>query len=332
MTFYRGGGGHSGFIRFQNKPTNASSLTDVFQVGHGSTVGYGVDILAGGLRVGGTTVIDASRNITNVGTIDTTGATNFVAKRNGVTFLEVVSGATYLKAGNSTTNCLTLQSGRTVAPILAIGSVNNFTDVIDASRGLTNITGLDMTASTTADIDLNRSGFITFYGNSSNNHGIGSRSSSGSAADDIRINSYGAVYVNLDSNSNNTSGANFVIGRHGSGTGTISTLVTVSGEDGDITTTGNVTAFSDERLKENIQTLDGKKVLEMRGVSFTKDGKDGSGVIAQELEKIAPELVRDGEYKSVAYGNLVGYLIENAKEQQKEIDELKSLVQKLLEK
>ena len=70
----------------------------------------------------------------------------------------------------------------------------------------------------------------------------------------------------------------------------------------------------------------------MRGVSFTKDGKDGSGVIAQELEKIAPELVLDGEYKSVAYGNLVGYLIENAKEQQKEIDELKSLVKQLLEK
>ena len=54
MTFYRGGGGSSGFIRFQNKPTNAASLTDVFQVGDGATVGYGVDILAGGLRIGGT--------------------------------------------------------------------------------------------------------------------------------------------------------------------------------------------------------------------------------------------------------------------------------------
>lgn len=54
MTFYRGGGGNSGFIRFQNKPTNAAALTDVFQVGDGGTVGYGVDILAGGLRIGGT--------------------------------------------------------------------------------------------------------------------------------------------------------------------------------------------------------------------------------------------------------------------------------------
>ena len=102
---------------------------------------------------------------------------------------------------------------------------------------------------------------------------------------------------------------------------------------GAITSTGNVTAYSDERLKSDIHTLDGKKVLQMRGVSFTKDGEDGSGVIAQELEKVAPELVLDGEeYKSVAYGNITGYLIEAVKEQQKEIDELKSLVKQLLEK
>jgi hypothetical protein len=105
---------------------------------------------------------------------------------------------------------------------------------------------------------------------------------------------------------------------------------------GDFTATGNVTAYSDERLKENIQTLDGSKVLQMRGVSFTKDGKTGSGVIAQELELIASELVHTADdemgTKSVAYGNLVGYLIENAKQQQAEIDELKSLIKTLLEK
>ena len=101
---------------------------------------------------------------------------------------------------------------------------------------------------------------------------------------------------------------------------------------GAITSTGNVTAFSDERLKTEIQTLDGKKVLEMRGVEFIKDGVKGSGVIAQELEKVAPELVLDGEYKSVAYGNITGYLIEAIKEQQSEINELKDLVKQLLEK
>jgi hypothetical protein len=93
---------------------------------------------------------------------------------------------------------------------------------------------------------------------------------------------------------------------------------------GDVTATQDVTAFSDVRLKENIETLDGSKVYQMRGVSFTKDGRDGSGVIAQELQQIAPELVRDdGEYLSVAYGNLVGYLIEAVKELKAEVEELK---------
>ena len=96
------------------------------------------------------------------------------------------------------------------------------------------------------------------------------------------------------------------------------------GHQGDLTVTRNVTAYSDERLKSDIETLDGSKVYEMRGVSFTKDGEAGSGVIAQELQKVAPELVHEGEeYLSVAYGNLVGYLIEAVKELKAELDELK---------
>lgn len=96
------------------------------------------------------------------------------------------------------------------------------------------------------------------------------------------------------------------------------------GSNGTVTATGDVVAYSDERLKTDIETLDGSKVYEMRGVSFTKDEKDGSGVIAQELEKVAPELVNnDGEYKSVAYGNITGYLIEAIKDLKKEIEECK---------
>ncbi len=95
---------------------------------------------------------------------------------------------------------------------------------------------------------------------------------------------------------------------------------------GNLTATGNVTAYSDERLKTDIETLDAKKTLQMRGVSFIKDGKKGAGVIAQEIEAIAPELVitADDEQgtKSVAYGNLVGYLIETVKYQQEQIDAL----------
>lgn len=97
-----------------------------------------------------------------------------------------------------------------------------------------------------------------------------------------------------------------------------------------VTATGTVqgaevTATSDERLKSDIKTIDNAlyKVMNMRGVSFTKQAERGIGVIAQEVEKIIPEVVHDGEYKSVAYGNIVGVLIEAIKELKKEVDQLK---------
>jgi len=97
-----------------------------------------------------------------------------------------------------------------------------------------------------------------------------------------------------------------------------------------ITATGTVqgaevTATSDERLKSDIKTIDNAlyKVMNMRGVSYTKQAEKGIGVIAQEVEKVLPEVVTDGEYKSVAYGNIVGVLIEAIKDLKKELDEHK---------
>ena len=83
-----------------------------------------------------------------------------------------------------------------------------------------------------------------------------------------------------------------------------------------------VTATSDEKLKTDIKTIENglDKVMKMRGVSFTKQAEKGIGVIAQEVEKIIPEVVHDGEYKSVAYGNMVGVLIEAIKELKTELD------------
>ena len=51
-----------------------------------------------------------------------------------------------------------------------------------------------------------------------------------------------------------------------------------------------------------------------------KQAEKKIGVIAQEVEKVLPEVVLDGEYKSVAYGNMVGVLIEAFKELKTEID------------
>jgi hypothetical protein len=61
----------------------------------------------------------------------------------------------------------------------------------------------------------------------------------------------------------------------------------------------------------------------MRGVYFERDGKQNVGVIAQEVEKILPEVVHDiGEYKSVAYGNITAVLIEAVKELSARLDEV----------
>ena len=96
---------------------------------------------------------------------------------------------------------------------------------------------------------------------------------------------------------------------------------------GNLTATGNVTAYSDARLKTDVETIDNalEKVTKLRGVSFTKTDtqEKGIGVIAQEIEEILPEVVQDGAYKSVAYGNIVGVLIEAIKELKAELDEHK---------
>ena len=91
---------------------------------------------------------------------------------------------------------------------------------------------------------------------------------------------------------------------------------------GAITASGNITAYSDERLKSDVQTIDNAldKVMSMRGVTYTMQAEKGTGVIAQEIEKILPEVVVDNEYKSVAYGNMVGVLIEAIKDLKQELD------------
>ena len=100
-----------------------------------------------------------------------------------------------------------------------------------------------------------------------------------------------------------------------------------------LTATHNVTAYSDERLKDNIVVIDGalEKVSQLRGVTYdrtdTEEPFRQTGVIAQEVEKVLPEAVitADDEMqtKSVAYGNMVGLLIEAIKELKAEVEELK---------
>ena len=97
---------------------------------------------------------------------------------------------------------------------------------------------------------------------------------------------------------------------------------------GNLTADGNVTAYSDERLKDNIETIENglDKVEQLRGVTYTRDEKENIGVIAQEVEKILPEVVltADDEMgtKSVDYGRLTAVLIEAVKDLSARVKEL----------
>ena len=107
--------------------------------------------------------------------------------------------------------------------------------------------------------------------------------------------------------------------------------------DGDITYTGSVSDVSDIRLKENIAPLeDGiKKISALKGIYFNNKGRSPAdrevGVIAQDVEKVLPELVstdNDG-YKSVDYTKLTPVLIEAVKELKAENESLRKRIERL---
>ena len=95
----------------------------------------------------------------------------------------------------------------------------------------------------------------------------------------------------------------------------------------------DIVAFSDQSVKENIRPIENvlERVIESRGVLYDRidsGEKDNIGFIAQELEVAFPELVVTNEdgTKAVKYQNAVAVLFEAVKEQQKQIDEIKRIL------
>jgi hypothetical protein len=108
--------------------------------------------------------------------------------------------------------------------------------------------------------------------------------------------------------------------------------------DGTLDVSGDVISHSatvsDERLKENIEQVTDavSKVQQLNGYTFNykKDGREGAGIIAQEVAEVLPSAVKtrellghEGEYMIVEYDQLTALLIESIKELKAEIDELK---------
>ena len=148
---------------------------------------------------------------------------------------------------------------------------------------------------------------------------------------DIQFQDDGTHVANLSNSSSDfvietkVSDKDFII-KGNDGGGVITALTIDMSAAGAAVFNNDVTAFSDKRLKDNIKTIENglDKVMKMRGVTFTRDGVEGTGVIAQEIQEVLPQVVHDKqEYLSVAYGNVVGVLIEAIKDLQKQIDDIK---------
>ena len=121
--------------------------------------------------------------------------------------------------------------------------------------------------------------------------------------------------------------SNLTFGTRDNDTNTEHTIVFT--KTGGIVADGDVTAFSDERLKEDIAPISNAldKVKQISGYTFTRkeSGTRHAGVIAQEVQKVLPEVISEDEegMLSVAYGNMVGLLLEAIKDLSAEVEDLK---------
>jgi hypothetical protein len=214
---------------------------------------------------------------------------------------------------------IVLASGASTSDVLFVVTYGTF-QVADLGATLTSDLNIGSQKITGSAIQLDCSGDIIFD----------------AGGGDIQISDDGTSIGNLSNVStnfvvqSNVSDADLLIKGNDGGSSITACTFDMSAA-GAATFNNDVTAFSDVRLKQEIDTIDNalKRVTSMRGVFF--DRKDNSevrqtGVIAQEVEPFLPEVVRqtkdDNKIKSVAYGNMVGVLIEAIKELNAKIEEL----------
>jgi hypothetical protein len=155
---------------------------------------------------------------------------------------------------------------------------------------------------------------------------------------DILFKDAGTTITTISNSSNSTviatgpSNADFIV--KGNDGGSVITALTIDmSAAGAATFNNDITAFSDRRLKTDIEPITNAlpKVMQMQGVYYKRNDvenpKEQIGVIAQDMEAILPEVVLtaddDMQTKSVDYGKLCAILIESIKELKTELNELK---------
>ena len=102
--------------------------------------------------------------------------------------------------------------------------------------------------------------------------------------------------------------------------------------NGNCYSVGEVTSYSDKRLKDNIQPLENRGYVQP--YTYDKDGKKSIGFLAQDMQELYPELVSVDEsteekYLSVNYMQYTAVLQQQIIDLKKEIDELKQIIKEI---
>jgi hypothetical protein len=277
------------------------TLQTVLNVGNASNIGMSIS------GISTFAIIDA--NIVTASGIITASA--FVGDGSGLTGVGIGSTGSISTSGIITASAFVGDgSGLTGVGIGSTGSIST-SGIITASAfvgdgsGLTGV-GIGSTGS------ISTSGIITasaFVGDGSGLTGAGSTVFNDTTTDQ----EFFPLFTDITTGTITASGIS-------------TSKLTYNPSSGEVTAV-DFNSTSDFNLKTNIQTVDNALdiVDNLRGVSFEwkENGKKSYGVIAQELEKVLPELVKGGDPKTVSYSGIIGVLIEAVKELSEEIEKLK---------
>ena len=321
-------GSKGGYIVFKPCPSGSNVPTEAMRIDSNGNVLIGATVNAASHTVGSSFIANSTA-IVGTGYANVATSVNSALLTVGTSFIATTTGAYH--------------TGTVNAAVLSVGSLF----IANSSTTYSNNRVVGYGAMTTGSM-LNASGSLGAFE---------CTTASGTAnAAFMAFHRQGAYasYFGIDTDNQFAVGgwsagaalANMKVGSFGVGTA-------ASGTAGEIRATNNITAYySDKRLKENIKPIANalEKLKQISGVTFNSnevaekygytDKKTQVGVIAQEVEKVLPEVVvaapfdiikndqgeeisKSGEdYKTVHYDKLVPLLIEAIKEQQKKIEEL----------
>ena len=325
-------------------------------------------LISGISTLGVTTTTNLTTQQLNVSGITTVGfitATNAYIGVSTIGFLTATSAyvgvatvgfltATNAYVGVSTTQTLNVGTGGTVITTTSSGSVGigttNPKAALDVGIGSVYVSNGDIHINGSPFVFNTRDGFGGFFTNGGTD-GLGFLnilSPGGTTGFNVKLpsgsaGSFGApdtadMYNTLSTRHDGTQGITDFKGLVGIGTTAPTSKLHVQGDAyiTGVTTSTDFDSLSDFNLKTNIQKIDDSlaKVIQIRGVTFNwKDTNRGSaGVIAQEVEKVLPELVNGEEIKTVNYNGVIGALVEAVKELKVENDVLRERLDEVYKK